>query len=235
MALNSLQFNLSRAIGPVIAGVLLARRDGACFAVNALSFLAVIVALWRIELPPPAAAPTESLAQSLRAGFRHVRDEPAPARAHAARGRGELPGLPADHLPAGDRGRRAAHGRAGLQPAALELRRRRDRGRLTTAQRGHAPGRGRLLLLGFVGLRRRDRGGRASRAASALSMALLFVAGLSLVTAFSTLNSLVQENAPGRAARAACSASSASPSAAACRSGAWSRALLVRGAAARRS
>jgi predicted MFS family arabinose efflux permease len=30
-----------------------------------------------------------------------------------------------------------------------------------------------------------------------LSMALLFVAGASLVTAFSTLNSLVQENAPG--------------------------------------
>src|SRR5262249_10142175 len=53
VALNSLQFNLSRAIGPVIAGLLLYRAGtGACFVVNAVSFLAVIVALWRIELPP---------------------------------------------------------------------------------------------------------------------------------------------------------------------------------------
>ena len=52
VALNSLQFNLSRAIGPVVAGLLLASAGtGACFVVNALSFLAVIVALWRIELP----------------------------------------------------------------------------------------------------------------------------------------------------------------------------------------
>src|SRR5262245_9253712 len=55
VALNSLQFNLSRTIGPVIAGILLARGGtGLCFAVNAVSFLAVIVALWRIDLPPPA-------------------------------------------------------------------------------------------------------------------------------------------------------------------------------------
>ena len=52
MALNSLQFNLSRAIGPAIAGILLVwAGTGACLAVNAASFLAVIVALWRIEIP----------------------------------------------------------------------------------------------------------------------------------------------------------------------------------------
>src|SRR5216683_5397820 len=57
VALNSLQFNLSRAIGPAIAGLILANwGTGPCFAVNAVSFLAVIVALWRIELPPPAPA-----------------------------------------------------------------------------------------------------------------------------------------------------------------------------------
>ena len=51
VALNSLQFNLSRAIGPVIAGLLLARLGaGACFAANALSFVAVIVALLRVKL-----------------------------------------------------------------------------------------------------------------------------------------------------------------------------------------
>src|SRR5712664_812328 len=72
VALNSLQFNLSRAIGPVIAGLLLAKvGTGACFAANALSFVAVIVAIWRIELPPIASATKESLAQSLKAGIRH--------------------------------------------------------------------------------------------------------------------------------------------------------------------
>ena len=54
VALNSLQFNLSRAVGPVIAGALLARGGTtACFAVNALSFLAVIFAIWGITIPPP--------------------------------------------------------------------------------------------------------------------------------------------------------------------------------------
>src|SRR5438874_4975073 len=72
VALNSLQFNLSRAIGPVIAGLLLYRAGtGFCFAVNAVSFLAVIVALWRIEMP--ARAPAQgTLGESLRAGVRHV-------------------------------------------------------------------------------------------------------------------------------------------------------------------
>ena len=65
VALNSLQFNLSRAIGPAIAGLLLARAGtGACFAVNAISFLAVIVAVIRIDLPP-AAAPKGTLGESL--------------------------------------------------------------------------------------------------------------------------------------------------------------------------
>src|SRR5262249_20766043 len=58
VALNSLQFNLSRAIGPAIAAVILARAGtGWCFAVNAVSFVAVMVALRRIALPKAAAAP----------------------------------------------------------------------------------------------------------------------------------------------------------------------------------
>src|SRR5207245_8732602 len=73
VALNSLQFNLSRAIGPVIAGIILAKwGTGPCFAVNALSFLAVIIALWRIDLPPPAPTTGETLGESLRVGLRHV-------------------------------------------------------------------------------------------------------------------------------------------------------------------
>ena len=67
VALNSLQFNLSRAIGPVVAGLLLAHAGaGWCFAANALSFVGVILALRTIAFPPPPAGPRESLGRSLR-------------------------------------------------------------------------------------------------------------------------------------------------------------------------
>jgi predicted MFS family arabinose efflux permease len=57
VALNSLQFNLSRAIGPVIAGAAARERGpGWCFAANALSFVGVILALRTIALPPPPRA-----------------------------------------------------------------------------------------------------------------------------------------------------------------------------------
>ncbi len=49
-ALNSTIYNLARVLGPAISGVLLAvAGPGACFAVNALSYIAVLVGLYRIE------------------------------------------------------------------------------------------------------------------------------------------------------------------------------------------
>jgi predicted MFS family arabinose efflux permease len=68
-------------------------------------------------------------------------------------------------------------------------------GALFTAHRGQVAGRGRALLAAFVVY------GACALAAvlarrQAVAMALLLVAGWALVTAFSTLNSLVQENAP---------------------------------------
>ncbi len=52
IALNSLQFNLSRVIGPSIAGVLVVILGvAACFFINALSFGAVLLALFLIQIP----------------------------------------------------------------------------------------------------------------------------------------------------------------------------------------
>ena len=46
IALNSIQFNLARVFGPLLAGTTLAAFGTAmCFGLNALSFLVVIVAL----------------------------------------------------------------------------------------------------------------------------------------------------------------------------------------------
>ncbi|CAG0930469.1 hypothetical protein TFLX_01766 [Thermoflexales bacterium] len=53
IAMNSAVFNLGRAIGPVLAGLLIAALDfGAAFLVNGLSFLAVIAGLLLMRLPP---------------------------------------------------------------------------------------------------------------------------------------------------------------------------------------
>ncbi len=50
IALNSLLVNVARVAGPALAGVVVAAFDEAtCFALNTLSFVAIIVALWRIE------------------------------------------------------------------------------------------------------------------------------------------------------------------------------------------
>ena len=52
LALNSSMVNLSRIIGPAIAGILLETLgDGPCFLLNALSFVAVITSLLFMKLP----------------------------------------------------------------------------------------------------------------------------------------------------------------------------------------
>ena len=68
-------------------------------------------------------------------------------------------------------------------------------GAVGTAQRGHAPGRGRLMLLAFAAFSVVTIGVSLSRW-QGLSMLLLVGSGLFMTTAFSTLNSLVQEMAP---------------------------------------
>src|SRR5512133_1707226 len=52
IALNSIMFNSARVIGPAVAGLALALVGAAwCFTINGLSFLAVLVGLWLINLP----------------------------------------------------------------------------------------------------------------------------------------------------------------------------------------
>jgi MFS family permease len=83
-ALSSISINLARAIGPAIAGVLIAWAGvGAVFALNAatLLFFVVVLALWRppsgVADPPPF---PESFVSALRAGARYVRYSPVVRR-----------------------------------------------------------------------------------------------------------------------------------------------------------
>ena len=51
VGLNSTSFNVARMVGPAIAGVLLSSLGtGWAFMVNALSYLAVLAALWRLRV-----------------------------------------------------------------------------------------------------------------------------------------------------------------------------------------
>jgi predicted MFS family arabinose efflux permease len=68
-------------------------------------------------------------------------------------------------------------------------------GAVATAHRGNVPGRGRRLLLAMIAYGCVTAGAMASRE-QWLAMALLVLSGITMVTASSTLNSLVQENAP---------------------------------------
>ncbi len=73
VAMNSLQFNLSRAIGPLLAGLTLAAWGSFwCFLFNALSFLPLIWMLGRLKERQQLAASTGALWEKLREGFRYV-------------------------------------------------------------------------------------------------------------------------------------------------------------------
>ncbi len=79
VALNGVAINLARAIGPALAGLIIAAMSaGALFAVEA-GLLALIVGLvlLRVRPPGPVRASGERLAPAVRAGIRFVRFSPA--------------------------------------------------------------------------------------------------------------------------------------------------------------
>ncbi len=76
IALNSLGINVSRAIGPALAGgLIVAVGLYAPFLVNALSFVGIIAALWlwRPEDRPVSGLPAEAVLQAMISGLRYAR------------------------------------------------------------------------------------------------------------------------------------------------------------------
>jgi predicted MFS family arabinose efflux permease len=77
IALSSAQWNLGRVIGPTVAGAAILLGGFAwAFAVNALTFLAVIGAMLAIRLPAPPPATGMSLLRRLGEGARFARRDP---------------------------------------------------------------------------------------------------------------------------------------------------------------
>ena len=78
IALNSIQFNLARVIGPIVAGAALAAFGMvACFGINGISFLfviAAILALRDVHVPPAA---TSRMVDQMKDGLRYVKQSRA--------------------------------------------------------------------------------------------------------------------------------------------------------------
>src|SRR5580658_10509697 len=84
VAINSVGFNLSRAVGPALGGLMVAafatavHGAGIVFVLNALSFVGVILVLflWQRKAMFKSVLPAERLAGSLRAGVRYILHAP---------------------------------------------------------------------------------------------------------------------------------------------------------------
>jgi predicted MFS family arabinose efflux permease len=82
IALNSTQFQLSRVVGPTLAGVAF-RIFGlaGCFFANGLSFIAVVASLWMVRMEPGSNAPApgekqRAIWRDLMEGLQYVRNRP---------------------------------------------------------------------------------------------------------------------------------------------------------------
>jgi MFS family permease/quinol monooxygenase YgiN len=87
IALNTIAVNVARALGPALAGLIVAQLGtGAVFLLNAVSYVAVVIAVWTWRRQPSISSlPTERFLSAMRTGVRYARHAPA---LHAALLRG---------------------------------------------------------------------------------------------------------------------------------------------------
>lgn len=79
LALNSSMVNLARVLGPALSGIVLQKLGaGICFSLNALSFVAVIVSLLLMKLPPYQPKLVKNkISSELVEGFVYLKKTPA--------------------------------------------------------------------------------------------------------------------------------------------------------------
>jgi MFS family permease len=77
IALNSIQFNLARVFGPLLSSTTMAAFGAAaCFGLNGLSFLVVIVALMSLTVKHLPPAERKPMLEEMKGGFTYARSEP---------------------------------------------------------------------------------------------------------------------------------------------------------------
>jgi MFS family permease len=196
IALNSTLFNFTRVLGPAVGGVIIAAVGMAnCFFLNAASFLAVLVALFMMRLPPARRTPWKPFLHSwkelldylwTRRELRLVLLLMALVAVFAMPYYVLLPMLARDTLGVGPRGFGLLMAASGLGAflGGLTLARRLQR---RPPMPSFLAGQG-LFLLGLLGL------GLCRNYYAA--MGFMFMSGFGMVTQLSTGNSLLQLNVP---------------------------------------
>jgi MFS family permease len=198
IALNSVQFNLARTIGPLM-GALGLRFFGTagCFYANAISFLAVIAAVSRVTIPEPETpAPLpKSMLHSLQEGLRYMFRSRALLWLLLLLASTSILGVPMvtllpvyarDILKIGASGLGLLVGSFGAGAVF---------GAFGVAWRGDFSGKGRfvlnMILLFAVSVL-----GFSHSKWLPLSLACLFVSGFSMISFAAVINSLVQSSVP---------------------------------------
>jgi len=78
IALNSIQFNLARVIGPVLGGLALTQLGATwCFGLNGISFVAVIISLMLLRVSFVPEPSDEPILESMKKGFQFIRKQGA--------------------------------------------------------------------------------------------------------------------------------------------------------------
>lgn len=192
IALNSIQFNLARIIGPVLGGLALTKLGATwCFGLNGASFIAVIISLVSIRLHFIPQRTSESMKQSMKQGISFIRQKPAMVSLIALAFSMTVLAIPMIvFLPVF--ARNVFHGGPDTYTMLLSVSGVGSVfGALIVAGMGRRPHQGRDALLMLTGLGVLLFFFALSRSPW-LSYALLFLAGAALISVFSLISSLVQ-------------------------------------------
>jgi MFS family permease len=192
IALNSIQFNVARILGPTLGGIAMADfGDAWCFGLNAVSFLAPVISLLMIKTRFLPVKTTESILASIKDGIRYVRRQEGMeslmvlAFCMTALGIPMLTFLPAfvhDIFKANRTVYTIFLVSSGLGSIV---------GSLSVAALGNVKRKGRIALSMLICLGAGITGFALSKSL-VLSALMLFVSGASLISVFATVSSLVQ-------------------------------------------
>ncbi len=192
IALNSIQFNLARSIGPVLGGIALTKLGPAwCFSLNGVSYIAVIISLLMLHMKFQSQPTGESILTGMKQGFGFIRKQGAMealivlAFCMTAFAFPMIIFLPVF-------AKNVFHGGPGtftymLASSGLGS----VTGALIVAALGNVHNKGRIALFMLVGMGGGMVGFAISRSLL-LSCVLLFISGAALMTAFAMISSLVQ-------------------------------------------
>jgi predicted MFS family arabinose efflux permease len=192
IAMNSIQFNLARLIGPVLGGLALSTLGAAwCFGLNGVSFVAVIATLLMISVRYDFPKTNDTVLQSMQQGVQFIRQRQNMVLLFVVSFACTYLGIPIlTFLPVFARD--IYHGNEKTYTLLLSVQAvGAIAGAIVVAARGRKTGLGRSALLGLLALAVCLTGFAWSRSLP-LACVFLFFGGMALITCFSMLSSLVQ-------------------------------------------